>query len=516
MKLIKKPIIHQPFLKHTPPLVSAFLSPLIDSEKELEEILNPEIRFEDGFNFLETLGRKVMICGDYDADGILSTTLLVRYLDKLDIENGYYIPNRLSEGYGTKLSTVIAAQKKGYDTIILLDNGVVNSEVHTYCQEEGLILIVIDHHQIPEPVICDLLIHPDVMDKHFEGLCSCGLVYSIMEPQHIDDYDTILAGIGTIGDMMDLKHQNRAIVKEAIKFLNTKPYPTIESLLRRPVNKWDATTIAFQIVPVFNALGRLADMGNVNNIVKYLLTTNPIVISQFSAQLKGINEQRKNLSAQQTQMALDISRDSDLFQIIYHPNFHEGIVGITAGQILSNTQKPTLVLSGRETLKGSVRARGLNVYQFLKQFEERYLLSFGGHESACALSLLESDLTSFHREVQVAIADVQIEEPVIEAIALESEHITQQAYQELEKFEPFGQGFKPDPLYIEVIVIGVTRLGKAGYKLTILPVGELTEILYFKKDIEITEQNLHLGVVGNLQINNRNQLSMIAEWLFMI
>lgn len=515
MKLIKHKHQEHSFLSHTPKLVSAFLSPLVKDENELIELLNPQLRISTQFNLKEALNRKVMVCGDYDADGILSTTLLVRYIENLGLEVGYYIPNRLSEGYGTRLETVVAAHKKGYDTIILLDNGVINTEVHSYCKEQGLTLIVIDHHQIPEPVVCDLLVHPDVMDEHFKGMCSAGLVHTLIGDK-VDEYDTVLAAIATIGDVMDLRHQNRAIVKEGIKLLNTNHYPSIESLLNRPVDVWDASTVAFQIVPVFNALGRLADMGNVNTIVKYLLSTDPITIRSFSEQLKNINQQRKNLSQNQTHLALDVINDSDLFQIVHHPDFHPGIVGITAGQIASNTQKPALVLSGSQTLKGSVRASGFNVYGFLKQFEERYFLTFGGHQSACALSLLESDLVSFKREVQEAMVSVKIDELTYDVTVVEHDEITLSAYKELLKYEPFGQGFKPYPLYIEVIVIGVKALGQAGYLLNILPVGDLREVLYFKKDIKIEDENMHLGVIGSLQINNRGQLSMIAEALFVI
>lgn len=515
MKLIKHKPKTPDFLKHTPNLVSAFLSPLVHSKEELDDVMNPVIKEIDPSHFNSLITSKIMICGDFDCDGILSTTLLVRALKRRNLEVGYYIPNRLSEGYGTKLETVIAAHQKGYDTIILLDNGVINSDVHTYCKENGLTLIVIDHHQIPEPVNCDLLIHPDVLDHHFAGMCSAGLVYSLFLNES-DDYDCVLSAIATIGDVMDLRHQNRGIVKQGIEYLNTRYYETLSSLLNRLPSKFDVSVIAFQIVPVFNALGRLADLGNVNTIVQYLLSSDSKVIASFSAQLKNINQQRKNLSAHQSRMALNILNESDAFQILYHPQFHPGLVGITAGQIASNTQKPAMVLSGESILKGSVRANGFNVYEFLKQFESRYFKTFGGHASACALSIDTSDLTEFKENVQKAMETVIIEEPTIEVLLVEPSDLNKEDFLALEAYEPFGQGFKPYPIYLEVMLIGLRPLGQTGFAMSILPIGEIQEILYFKKDIVLENVNQRLGVVGSLQINNRGSLSMIADAVFVI
>lgn len=515
MKLIKHQAQLSPYLDHYPNLVNGFLSGLIQDEHELKDILHPEMKIINLDYPLHS--KKVMICGDYDCDGIISTTLLVKMYQALNIEVGYYIPNRLKEGYGTKLETIQLAHQKGYDTIVMVDNGVVNSSAHQYCQDHELLLIVIDHHQIPEPVHCDLLIHPDVLDEHFEGMCSSGLVYTLMKTLKLETaYDTVLAGIGTIGDMMSLHKQNRAIVKQALDLLNLSTYPQIASLLKKPVSWWDATTIAFQIVPVFNAIGRLADIGNVNTMVKYLLSEDAALISSYSSQLKALNQERKNLSQAHSQTALSQLRDESLFNILYNQHFHEGIIGIVASQMSNQTGKPTLVLSGDKVLKGSVRSNTMDVYTFLSQFSERYFLSFGGHQSACALSLFESDLISFRKEVEEAMKSVELIEPQLDVIQFEPEDLTRQGLMAMSDFEPFGQGFKPMDVYLEVIVIGSRKLGNAGYLLNILPVGEVSEILYFKTDLAIEKTNFRCGAIGSLQISNSDALSLIAQHLFML
>ncbi len=519
MKINKHNPQFKDFLNHYPPLVNGFLSNLIDSKEELQEVLNPPKLISDDpcletFHQIIHSHQQFMICGDFDADGILSTTMLFRLFKSLNKQVGYYIPDRLTEGYGTSLKTVKAAHLKGYDCIILLDNGVVNSEVHQYCLEQGLTLVVIDHHQIPEAVICDCLIHPDVMEDYYQGLCSCGLVYTFAQKYDLnDELNTVLAGIGTIGDMMVLRKQNRYITTQALNLLNTYRIPVIDKLLKKPIEYWDAQTIAFQIVPVFNALGRLSDLGNVNTIVKYLSSNNPQIIEQFSNDLKQINQQRKNLSNAQAQMALRQANQQEIFQMIHNPQFHPGIVGIIAGQLSNSLDKPTMILSGEGLLKGSVRSNQLDVYQFLSQFKDDYFESFGGHASACALSIKQEKFAEFKQVVNQKIQSVSLQQPSLDVLEFEPHHLRKEAFEILSDFEPFGQGFKPMEIIIESRIVGVRRLGQAGYLLTILPVGDIQEILYFKQDLEIENTSFVVRAIGSLQLNFRQELSFIANYL---
>ncbi len=519
MKINKHHPQFKAFLNHYPPLVNGFLSTLISSKEELQAIIDPPRIISqddclDQFHQIIRSHQRLLICGDFDADGILSTTMLFRLFKSINKEVGYYIPNRLTEGYGTSLKTVMAAHQKGYDCIIMVDNGVVNGEAHHYCHEHDLTLVVIDHHQIPQPVLCDCLIHPDVMDDYYQSLCSCGLVYTFAQKFDLnDELNTIFAGIGTIGDMMPLRKQNRYITTQALQRLNTNRVPVIDKLLKKPVDYWDAQTIAFQIVPVFNALGRLADLGNVNTIVQYLSSHNPVVIEQFSSDLKQINQQRKNLSAAQGQMALRLANEDELFQIIHNPQFHPGIVGIIAGQLSNSLDKPTMILSGEGLLKGSVRSNQLDVYQFLSQFKEDYFESFGGHASACALSIKQDKYPQFKLEVNKRIQSVQLSQPSMDVLEFDPIHLRKEAFEILKDFEPFGQGFKPMDLMIEARVVDVRRLGQAGYLLTILPVGDIKEILYFKQDLAIENTSFVLKAIGSLQLNYRQELSFIAKYL---
>jgi len=198
--------------------------------------------------------------------------------------------------------------------------------------------------------------------------------------------------------------------------------------------------------------------------------------------------------------------------MIVNDNFHEGIVGIVAGQLVSKTNKPVMVLTAKgDVLKGSVRSNGMDVFSFLKQFEEDYFLSFGGHAQACALSILKVDFQHFYENVQRNIKTIDIQEPVKDVLLFEKDAYTLEYYDDLSLYQPFGQGFKLPEIYIESIIIAVSPLGQSGYKLTILNVGEIKEILYFKKDVIFDGSNLNCGFVGSLTKSYRNELQLIAS-----
>lgn len=510
----------KPLFSKEPLLVSGFLSYLIDQGIELNEFLNPHTEVSKDMCILEFLVRmkhfkKVLICGDYDCDGITSTALLTRFLRNKKIEVGFYCPNRLTEGYGASLEKVKMAHECGYSTVILLDNGVINSEVHQYCKEQQIELIVIDHHTIVEPVLCDLLIHPDMLSDYYYSLCSAGLVFTIIEADgSLDDYDKVLAGIGTIGDVMPLIKQNRGIVHQCLSVLNEKSFGHISQLLTKKVDQFIANTIAFSIVPVFNAPGRLADRYNVNNVVKYLLSEDNRIINSFAAQLLEANTMRKELSANQTQLALTLLQEEDEFIMIHNELFHEGIVGIIAGKVAHMTRKPTMILTGNNHYKGSIRSIDFDAHTFLSQFND-YYLTFGGHKFACALSLEKEHFPSFREEVLAHMNEIDREEPTQGVLVFDQEAYQYSALERLSAFEPFGQMVKIPPIYVEALVIGVRKI-KGGVLINILPQNDLTTILIFDQSIQVKPGNYQIGAIGTLEKGYNGKLSLIATDIFVL
>ena len=231
---------------------------------------------------------KVMVCGDYDADGICATAIMVDALRRFGIECGFYIPNRFSEGYGLHAHTVELAAQRQYALLITVDNGVRAHEALQKAEELGIDVIVTDHHAIDEfqPPQCAALLHPFLMGEPFDTLSGAGVALEVSRALGtVNERQIVLAGIAAIGDVMAMRKETRAIVRQCIAILNEKKVRCIQ-LLAHDSSPWDETKIAFQVVPKLNVTGRLADKANANNTVRYLLSDNGALLMNMAAQIE--------------------------------------------------------------------------------------------------------------------------------------------------------------------------------------------------------------------------------------
>ena len=200
-----------------------------------------------------------------------------------------------------------------------------------------------------------------------------------------NDKHTMLAGIATIGDVVPLLRLNRIIVKEAIRLLNRKPLLSVTKLANDK-NVWDEKKIAFQIVPKINCAGRMADLANANNLVRYLLCENEMQLDRMATQINQINDIRKDLSQTMENAALRKVSNKNQFHLLYDSSFHEGINGIVASRLVNKLQKPVMILSGHDTiLKGSIRSNSVDLTAFFDDIKE-HLLAYGGHKEAAGIS----------------------------------------------------------------------------------------------------------------------------------
>ncbi|TFG81676.1 MAG: recombinase RecJ, partial [Erysipelotrichales bacterium] len=332
------------------------------SREHVLELLQTEdyVRCEDqrfvlAKNMIETAllhQEKILICGDYDADGLCATSIMVRTLRRLKADVGFYIPDRFNEGYGLIPETVAKAIEKGYTLFITVDNGVGAFDALKAIHEANGRSIVLDHHEITAAVECDLLIHPSLFDQEFQNLCGSGLALQLAE--HLigyDVYNTALAGIATVGDMVDLWGANRKIVLNALSILNSERFAPIEALSEKHVDFYDEETIAFQIVPKLNVAGRLADVANANRIVDYLCSDSATEIARQSLQIIDLNTTRKRLSNAMYDTARTLRTQGNVVVLTHH-SFHEGIVGITAGRLAKEIGRPVFVFAQKgNTLK---------------------------------------------------------------------------------------------------------------------------------------------------------------------
>lgn len=384
---------------------------------------------------------KVFIAGDYDCDGILATTIMVDGLRRYGIECGFYIPDRIREGYGLSEQTVLAVYKKGYKNIVTVDNGVKAFDALAYAKEFGIKTIVTDHHTIEEEVDCDILVHPDTLENCFSTLCGAGVAYECMRALEVDTtYHLELAAIASIGDVMSVTNETRALIQQGLKELNQTQETHVFSLASS--KSLDETGLGFQVIPKLNAIGRLSNLANVNNVVRYFLSDNRQDIYHFTQQMNQINERRKKMSQESYKFAKTKCIAQDKVLVISDASFHEGIIGLVANSLCNEYGKPSIVLTeNQDGLKASMRSpNGFDCMEFLKDFE--HFTTFGGHSNAAGFSLNLQDFQEFKKYIRIKSSTYKWRKKKEKTLLIQPEEITIDSIKSLDVLRPFGPDFE--------------------------------------------------------------------------
>lgn len=444
---------------------------------------------------------KILIAGDYDCDGICATAIMKDTLDRFGIECGFYIPNRFKEGYGLNENTVRLAYEKGYRIILTVDNGVAADKAIDLCRSLNMEIIVTDHHTIVDQLNWNLLVHPDLMDAQFKGMCGAGVALQISRAllPEIKEH-VMMAAIATIGDMMEVFHENRSLIKTGLIYLNERTFLPIERLCERQINTWTEKDIAFQIVPKLNAIGRLADMVNANNVVRYLLAKDRLTIEAGASQIKEINQVRRKLSKSMSDMALGMMEDAN-FICVVHDEFHEGLLGLIANTISTSLNKPSVVFTKAEsTYKGSVRSAGkLNLFDFFEDFGD-LIVQFGGHAQAAGIQVLPDKMEAFQKKLSQKSSSLVIEEEK-EALWIHSVDCSIENIEELERLRPYGHGFEaPEFVIDQLTMIGAQAMKNQYPKWTLAHPTCGLEAISFSLPKESIEKQI-IAFEGNLSIN---------------
>lgn len=391
---------------------------------------------------------KILVAGDYDCDGILATSILVDALQKLDLTAGFYIPDRIKEGYGLQPKTVRMAKERGYSLIITVDNGV---EAHAALQEAGKLgveVIVTDHHKIQTSPDCSLLVHPSLMEEEFSPLCGAGLAYELIRAMELDeDKHLQWAAAASVADCMNVTGETRAIIQQGLIALNEKRERHLSLLCN--TSRYTEEEIGFQIAPRINSVGRLANMANANNLVRYFLNNNPVQLQEFASQLDTLNQTRKELSALTVSRATVKIRAQWPVLLAADPSFHEGVVGLAAGNLCQKTGKPVIIGAVNDfAVKCSMRApEGFDCMAFLDEFEEGYEAR-GGHAQAAGMTISLDNWDAFQKFVfrQGLKSEWTPAKPA--PLAVDPETITVEDLHSLDLLRPFGKGFELPPFEI--------------------------------------------------------------------
>lgn len=502
------------------PLIKATIEHNQLSSQQIDQLLNPiplglcfDKAVMDVVNKLkEAINKKqkIFICGDYDCDGLCSTSILKDSLSLLGAQVGFYIPNRFKDGYGINVEIAKLAIDKNYDCVILLDNGVSAFDTIDYLRSFHKDVIVVDHHEIHQEVKADFLLHPDLLSDHYKAMCTSGLVFLISH--HLVGYKPYycaLAGIATVGDMMPLWNYNRTLLIESLKEMNQNKFLQITSLLKNSLDIIDEDVCAFQIVPKLNAVGRLADMANPNRIVDYLCLKDKADIINFSMQILKINEQRKNIHQVMIEKANQLISDDEVI-IIYDESFHEGVVGITAGQLSNQYKKVSLVMhDDGNRLKGSVRSYGGIPLRELFDPALDLVLKFGGHHAAAGIELLKENFEEFKLRVNANVKNFLTFEEVVDSINYSEDLLSIKNIEELNQLKPFGMGFKVLPILFQDAYVQSIKALKTGYKVTIRINDKKFDCLDFSTSLKINENDI-VSLSARYSINEYRGIKSIT------
>ncbi len=396
---------------------------------------------------------KIFIYGDYDADGIMSTSIVVKSVLRLGIIPSYYIPNRYNDGYGITLKKAEEIVDSGVKLVITVDNGISAFEPIAYLKDKGVKVLIIDHHVVQEKVPnADVIIHPQY-SEFGETPTSAGFtsfMFSWALLGYFDKYLSSLAAISVISDMMPLKDYNRSFLRLVIaNYRNGEFYPI--DLLKED-QPFDENAIGLKIAPKINALGRLLDDNSINYIIRYFVTSDHDKINRLHAWINDLNEKRKAESRTAEEAYEDYV--SNKAAIVVHSDIKEGLLGILANQLCSKEHKPAIVFTEEidgDILKGSCRApEGFNVIDAFNYCSD-LLITSGGHALAGGCSIYKKDFEEFENRFVEFVEKNPIGKFIPKHIEIGLTEIDEENYKLIQSFSPFGESWKAPVFQIKHI-----------------------------------------------------------------
>lgn len=455
----------------TPATIALLRSRNVIGEKQIFDFLNPSLEdLPDPFLFLDmniVVDRlaqakenqeKITIYGDYDADGVTATAVMVKGLEQLGYKNvNTYIPNRFDEGYGLNAEALEELIRQGTQLLITVDCGISAIEEANLLKAARIDLIITDHHQ-PGEVYPNVtaLINPHCNNSNypFPYLAGVGVAFEVIRAlaqRMLPDWNLIellpLVAIGTIGDVVPMKSVNRILTKAGIEAINQGRSPGIRALADASgITKISSTTqIAYQIVPKLNASGRMAHADS----ALYAMLAEKDEAQIRAQELERYNQDRKRTelviqeSALQQWNAFTEQEKKAAAFLFYDPQWHHGVLGIVASRLSEMLQAPVFVCADdNEVIRGSGRApQGFHLHRILTEMSDAWI-KFGGHAQAAGISFLKERLPEIRQRLQQAALDIQITMPIEEVttadVELDYDIDLVQQQMEWTLLEPFG------------------------------------------------------------------------------
>ena len=464
---------------------------------------------------------RILVYGDYDADGITSTVLLVETLISMGANVSSYIPNRFEEGYGPNKEAFTKIIDSGITLIITVDNGIAGVEEVDLANELGCDVIVTDHHKIQDTIPnAYAIIHPEHPESNypFKKLAGVGVAFKLAHAllEIFPDFLLDLVAIGTIADMVSITDENRIFVKQGLELINEDPRIGLKMLLELSGidTKIDEQTVGFYIAPKLNSIGRMdsAKLG-----LTFLMAEEPVTARALAEQIEQYNIQRKQVTEDIVKDVISKIENSEKKQknvIMVSGEYHEGVLGIVASNIVEKYQKPVFIMNEKEgVLKGSARSIfDFNIYVAMNKISDLFL-AFGGHTLAAGFSFEKSNFEKIEEFLDNEFEefkqnnDLKANKNIDIVTSLED--ISYQFLNSLDALKPYGMDFeKPTVLIENAMVLNKTHFGseKQYLRLTIADeVGNL-DCITFKDSVTFdkVEKNDIIDLLCNIDKNKFN------------
>lgn len=461
----------------------------------LNDIHNPH-SMKDADKFVDIITKKieehkpVRIIGDYDIDGICSIYILFCGLKAAGADVDYVVPHRINDGYGINEHLIDNAINEGIDTIVTCDNGIAAYNQVRYAKDNGITMIVTDHHDVPFEIKddkkvyivppADAVINPKQADCDypFKLLCGAGVAYKLisllydrlgLDKKELEDYIEFMA-IATVGDIVDLIDENRIVVKYGLKHIAHTKNTGLRALIEEcqlDINNISSYHIGFVIGPCLNASGRL---DTARQAIELMLCKDNEKAHNMAKELIALNNERKSMTEQETQKAIELVENTGLLKdrvlVIYLKDCHESIAGIIAGRIKERYYRPTFVITNAEDgANGSGRSiEGYNMYEEINKCKN-VLTKYGGHPMAAGLSLAISDIDIFRKMLNdnAILTDEDLIPKMWIDVPMPVSYANIRLVNQLKLLEPFGKGnekpvFADRNLYVKTAsVIGKNK-----------------------------------------------------------
>jgi len=438
-------------------------------------------------------GEKIMVHGDYDVDGLAATAIMLETLARLGVEAEVYLPDRLTEGYGLKKKGLIKALELNCQLVITVDCGITSLEEAIFAREQGLDLIITDHHRpgtgLPQ---AKAVVNP-LLASGLPPLCGAGVAFKLAQslathfglaPQKgmAAGWALDLVALATIADAVPLLGENRLLVQLGLKALAGGARPGLKALgevAGLPAREWTSREVAFGLVPRLNACGRL---GSAMPALEILLTTSPQRALELAQHLQKENQARRHLeesiAAEAEAMAVTALAAGAKGLVLAAEGWHPGVTGIIAARLVEKYNCPVVLITVMgDRGRGSGRSLpGINLHEILARCRS-YLLSFGGHAQAAGLEIATKEIPAFRAAFNEVVKSLMAEVQPAPEISPEAEVLFNQLdwdlLAELEGLAPFGEG-NPRPLlvYSNARLKAARQVGSNGAHLKLTLAGE--------------------------------------------